>query len=294
MVFMMVSLIWCICSGAARGRHSDNSPDTLDGVVDNKGFTGHETLEKRDLVHMNGRVYDPLVARFLSADLFIQDPYNGQNYSRYIRFGNPNGGKQVYSWDNARRDRSLGAGATRPPYLARATLGLFRRLSAGLVASILAEDCTPYTGASSNHPRAHHDRVRFSVHKSKYLPIAATGSGGANQLVWARAQFFDFQPGLVSLPQHGLPDRHAAGGPAADRVGRRPGSAGRPRLGRRSAGGRRLLRACRLADLAGSGMGGLGAQTGMGRSGGAVHHVHGPAVGHSGKPCNLFPAQNPV
>lgn len=78
-------------------------------MVDNKGFTGHETLEQLDLVYVNGRVYDPLVARFLSADSFIQDPYNRQNYSRYIRFGNPNGGKQVYSWDNARRDRSLGA-----------------------------------------------------------------------------------------------------------------------------------------------------------------------------------------
>lgn len=59
------------------------TPDTLDGMVDNKGFTGHEMLEQLDLVHMNGRVYDLLVARFLSVDPFLQDPYNGQNYSRY-------------------------------------------------------------------------------------------------------------------------------------------------------------------------------------------------------------------
>jgi hypothetical protein len=39
---------------------------------------------------MNGRVYDPLVARFLSGDPIIQDPLNGQNYSRYTYvFNNP-------------------------------------------------------------------------------------------------------------------------------------------------------------------------------------------------------------
>ncbi|WP_169730172.1 RHS repeat-associated core domain-containing protein, partial [Chitinimonas koreensis] len=57
--------------------------DTLDGVVDNKGFTGHEMLDGLDLVHMNGRVYDPLVARFISADPIIQAPYYSQSYNRY-------------------------------------------------------------------------------------------------------------------------------------------------------------------------------------------------------------------
>jgi hypothetical protein len=32
---------------------------------------------------MNGRVYDPEVGRFLSADPFIQAPYNSQSYNRY-------------------------------------------------------------------------------------------------------------------------------------------------------------------------------------------------------------------
>ena len=34
-------------------------------------------------VHMNGRVYDPYTARFLSADPYVQDPRNGQSYNRY-------------------------------------------------------------------------------------------------------------------------------------------------------------------------------------------------------------------
>lgn len=58
-------------------------PDSLDGRVDNRGFTNHEMLDKLDLVHMNGRVYDPLVARFLSGDPLIDDPNNGQSYNRF-------------------------------------------------------------------------------------------------------------------------------------------------------------------------------------------------------------------
>jgi len=51
--------------------------------VDNRGFTGHEMLDQVELVHMNGRVYDPITARFVSGDLLIGDPVNGQNYNRY-------------------------------------------------------------------------------------------------------------------------------------------------------------------------------------------------------------------
>jgi RHS repeat-associated protein len=48
-----------------------------------RGFTGHEQLDEVGLVHMNGRVYDPQIGRFLSADSFVQDPLNSQSYDRY-------------------------------------------------------------------------------------------------------------------------------------------------------------------------------------------------------------------
>ena len=48
-----------------------------------RGFTGHEQLDDVDLIHMNGRVYDPNLGRFLSADPHIQAPLNMQNHNRY-------------------------------------------------------------------------------------------------------------------------------------------------------------------------------------------------------------------
>lgn len=35
------------------------------------------------IIHMNGRIYDPTLGRFLQADPFIQAPLNSQNYNRY-------------------------------------------------------------------------------------------------------------------------------------------------------------------------------------------------------------------
>ncbi len=63
-----------------------------------RGFTGHEMLAGVELVHMNGRIYDPLLGRFLSADPFVQSPDNLQSYNRYsyvlnnpISFTDPSG-----------------------------------------------------------------------------------------------------------------------------------------------------------------------------------------------------------
>jgi len=48
-----------------------------------RGFTGHEHLDEVSLIHMNGRVYDPTIGRFLSADPFVQAPEFTQSLNRY-------------------------------------------------------------------------------------------------------------------------------------------------------------------------------------------------------------------
>ena len=52
-------------------------------ALTNRGFTGHEHIDEMGFIHMNGRVYDPQIGRFLSADPYIQDPHNTQSYNRY-------------------------------------------------------------------------------------------------------------------------------------------------------------------------------------------------------------------
>jgi RHS repeat-associated protein len=49
-----------------------------------RGYTGHEHIpEVAGLIHMNARVYDVGLGRFLSADTIIQDPHDTQAYNRY-------------------------------------------------------------------------------------------------------------------------------------------------------------------------------------------------------------------
>ena len=51
--------------------------------VSQQGYTGHEMLNNVNVIHMNGRIYDPTIGRFLQADPHIQAPDNLQNYNRY-------------------------------------------------------------------------------------------------------------------------------------------------------------------------------------------------------------------
>ena len=84
--------------------HSPTAPTTPTGSITSqttRGFTGEEELSVGGLVHLNGRVYDPLLARMTSADPTVTDPMNTQGWNRYSYVGNdplaftdPNG----FSW----------------------------------------------------------------------------------------------------------------------------------------------------------------------------------------------------
>ena len=58
-------------------------PSTSVRATTTRGFTGHEMIDPVGLVHMNGRVYDPEIGRFLSADPFVQETGNLQSWNRY-------------------------------------------------------------------------------------------------------------------------------------------------------------------------------------------------------------------
>lgn len=72
--------------------------EQITGLQTDRGFTGHEQLDGLGLVHMNGRIYDPHLGRFLSADPTLQFPGDMQNYNRYtytnnnpLRYVDPSG-----------------------------------------------------------------------------------------------------------------------------------------------------------------------------------------------------------
>ena len=65
---------------------SSYSPlDVFGGLnsITSRGYTGHEMVDSVGIIHMNGRIYDPTLGRFLQADPFIQAPYNTQSLNRY-------------------------------------------------------------------------------------------------------------------------------------------------------------------------------------------------------------------
>lgn len=57
--------------------------------VTTRGYTGHEMVDELGIIHMNGRIYDPRLARFLQADPFIQAATFTQSLNRY-----------AYVWNN--------------------------------------------------------------------------------------------------------------------------------------------------------------------------------------------------
>jgi len=99
--FGSVAASYSLASGNKSGRYSEDAwgqrrdpldwsgaptATTDDGGFDSltpRGFTGHEMLDDLGLVHMNGRIYDPLLGRFLSADIVVQAPGSLQSYNRY-------------------------------------------------------------------------------------------------------------------------------------------------------------------------------------------------------------------
>lgn len=70
-----------------RRRNPDNW-EYYDKIADadalqNRGFGGHEHLDLFEMINMNGRMYDPVLGRFLSPDPLIQAPDFTQSLNRY-------------------------------------------------------------------------------------------------------------------------------------------------------------------------------------------------------------------
>ncbi|MEO7592918.1 MAG: RHS repeat-associated core domain-containing protein, partial [Byssovorax sp.] len=49
------------------------------------GFTGHEHDDDLGLINMGGRMFDPVIRRFLSPDPHVTNPLLGQSYNRELQ-----------------------------------------------------------------------------------------------------------------------------------------------------------------------------------------------------------------
>lgn len=67
-------------------RYPDGRADTdgsLEGRTTDRGFTLHEHLDGVGLVHMNARLYDPLLGRFTSPDTVVDGAFDLEGFNRY-------------------------------------------------------------------------------------------------------------------------------------------------------------------------------------------------------------------
>ncbi|MEI8646149.1 SpvB/TcaC N-terminal domain-containing protein [Pseudoalteromonas sp. Hal040] len=63
--------------------YGNSKLNDLDKAKTHRGFTDHEHLDDVELIHMNGRVYDYNLGRFMSVDPVIQSPTNSQSINPY-------------------------------------------------------------------------------------------------------------------------------------------------------------------------------------------------------------------
>ena len=71
----------------AWGRRRNPNNWSYSGIPANykfeRGFTGHEHMDGNGLINMNGRMYDPILGRFLSSDPIVLYPDYSQDYNKY-------------------------------------------------------------------------------------------------------------------------------------------------------------------------------------------------------------------
>jgi RHS repeat-associated protein len=91
--------------GSSHGHHDPwGQPWSADGSKnelkeDSRGFTGHENIASVGLIHMNGRVYDPMIGLFLGPDQFLQNAHRTVGLNRYAYIGNsPVNGSDPSGW----------------------------------------------------------------------------------------------------------------------------------------------------------------------------------------------------
>ena len=169
----------------------------------------HEHLEEFNLINMNGRVYDPLLARFLNADPLLQDNTDGQNYNRYsyvlnnpTKYTDPSGyafqgaGPAAAAYDamieNQRHNSVMGQEQQYQDFkngISRKYEDIFGRVFGG------GGGTSPILGFKSGHGNIFHPLgLRVASHQKKSGVPDFSGQWSAGSTAAIQASFGDASP----------------------------------------------------------------------------------------------------
>ncbi len=99
---------WGRRRGADGTEESNGALATLKNQLDRTGYTGQESLDEVGLVHMNGRIYDPVTGRMMSPDPTVPDAGDPQHLNRYAYvLNNPHAYTDPSGYAGARYDERM-------------------------------------------------------------------------------------------------------------------------------------------------------------------------------------------
>jgi len=180
-------------------RNTDGSAATIVNPDMYHGYTGHEMLDAVGLIHMNGRVFDPQIARFMSADPTIQSPRNMQSYNRYTYgWNNPLAGTDPsgYSWLGERFHALTGKdwSKVRDKYVKPIAIAVVSYYTAGAISGWLYGEMAAASGitATAGEIAANHIVAQaLGTAMTQYLANAGTvlaNGGNLQQAIHAGEQ----------------------------------------------------------------------------------------------------------
>jgi RHS repeat-associated protein len=171
--------------GAVQAELATN-PNTV-----SRGFGMHESLDGVGAIHMNGRAYDPILGRFISADPIVSSPGDLQAYNRYSYVGNrpimvtdPTG----YSWLDSVFSQPLHATVTNLDRGALGNRSLIYHLNVALARLAM------------NHPRAYDNLSAFTSGAcGYYAALCQAGAAEFRAGVHSTSTSYGAQVGFETL-----------------------------------------------------------------------------------------------
>ncbi len=190
-----------------------------------RGYTGHEHNKEFALINMNGRMYDPVVGRMLSADNNLQLPEYSQNYNRYtyalnnpLKFTDPTGNDWYYDaegiakWDKDLTEENFADKIKNGKYIGQTYLHIFDDGHAefgdqkGELLPLKMLEATDISASQSNNESTATDKNAFVQSGAGYEDYnynEATGNyESQNQIEWKKtgkemSDFADFADDLI-------------------------------------------------------------------------------------------------